>query len=356
MAEQAAPAASKGKKDRSPSFPFIPLSVAVQRLEAFESYFGRHPATAARAGLAWGLKEASSAADQTLAALRSFGLVEYNGTGPRREVSVSEDGRKYLRAQQDSVKEAVLKTCALRPRVIRQFWAAWGAERPADAVAIDTLVLDNAFSDNGARAFLKVYDATVAFAKLSTADKVDVTEDDGHDEGDQGPEIKSTPPNPPLSPTKRIPLEGPSRLMDGERELTTGILSKDTKFRLIVSGPVGVKEIERLISKLELDKDILAEIDYVEGSWHFIELTSDMAEQEVAHFANALRSKFNASGMPEGCAAYRKQEPGGVQLVMLNPQASSLVSEMPLWASSLHSINVGQNPDLGAFKPMGIFN
>jgi hypothetical protein len=37
---------------------------------------------------------------------------------------------------------------------------------------------------------------------------------------------------------------------------TTGLLSKDTNFRLIVSGTIGVKEIERLIKKLELDKEI----------------------------------------------------------------------------------------------------
>jgi hypothetical protein len=49
--------------------------------------------------------------------------------------------------------------------------------------------------------------------------------------------------------------------MAGERELTTGLLSKDANFRLIVSGPVGVKEIERLIKKLEFDKEILADQD-----------------------------------------------------------------------------------------------
>jgi hypothetical protein len=45
----------------------------------------------------------------------------------------------------------------------------------------------------------------------------------------------------------------------GERELTTGLLSKETSFRVIVNGPVGVREIERLIKKLELDKEILAD-------------------------------------------------------------------------------------------------
>jgi hypothetical protein len=47
--------------------------------------------------------------------------------------------------------------------------------------------------------------------------------------------------------------------MDGERELTTGLLSKGASFRLIVSGHIGGKEIERLIKKLTLDKEILAD-------------------------------------------------------------------------------------------------
>ena len=49
--------------------------------------------------------------------------------------------------------------------------------------------------------------------------------------------------------------------MENERELTTGLLSKDARFRLIVSGSVGVKEVERLIKKLELDREILASPD-----------------------------------------------------------------------------------------------
>ena len=49
--------------------------------------------------------------------------------------------------------------------------------------------------------------------------------------------------------------------MHGERELTTGLLSKDASFRLIVSGQIGEKEIDRLIAKLTIDKEILAESD-----------------------------------------------------------------------------------------------
>jgi hypothetical protein len=51
------------------------------------------------------------------------------------------------------------------------------------------------------------------------------------------------------------------KIMAGERELTTGLLAKDASFRLIVTGKIGAKEIDRLIAKLQLDKEILAEPD-----------------------------------------------------------------------------------------------
>ena len=49
--------------------------------------------------------------------------------------------------------------------------------------------------------------------------------------------------------------------MAGERELTTGLLAKEASFRLIVRGKIGVKEIEQLIQKLEIDKEIPANQD-----------------------------------------------------------------------------------------------
>jgi hypothetical protein len=90
---------AKAQKDRSPSFPFIPLKTAINRLIAFEGYFKRHPAPVEKVGLAWKMKEKSSQAAQTIAALKAFGLVEYQG----RTAVISDEGRTYLRAQQDAV-------------------------------------------------------------------------------------------------------------------------------------------------------------------------------------------------------------------------------------------------------------
>jgi hypothetical protein len=56
----------------------------------------------------------------------------------------------------------------------------------------------------------------------------------------------------------------PGYLMPEERRLTTGLLAKNASFRLIVTGEIGTKEIDRLIAKLQIDKEILAEQDAAE--------------------------------------------------------------------------------------------
>src|SRR5260370_22195461 len=161
------------KRDRSPNFPCIPLKAAIERLIAFEKYFGRHPAPLGKSGLAWGMKENSDQAGQIMSALRSYGLVEYQGNPPTRQAAITEAGRTYLRAQQGSIKESVLRQAALRPRMIRKFWASWGADRPPDPVCMDDLTIHNGFSDRGSPLFLKIYDGTIAFARLSQGDKIE---------------------------------------------------------------------------------------------------------------------------------------------------------------------------------------
>ena len=201
------------QRDRSPGFPCIALEDALQRLVEFENRFKRSGARPEKTKDAWGIKNAAYAG-RIAAALRYFGLLDYQGQGAARAVVVSKAGRKYLSAQQEETKREVIVAAALRPTQIEKYWKDWGDDRPADAACLDRLTIKDGFSAVGARDFLKVYDATIAFAKLF-----------------------------------------------GERELTAGLLSKGASFRLIVSGQIGVKELERLISKLEIDKEILAETD-----------------------------------------------------------------------------------------------
>lgn len=246
-----------GQRDRSPGFPLIPLGDALQRLEQFEAHFKRTPARPDKVGEAWGIS-AKAYMDRTAAALRYFGLLDYQTQPTGRMIVISDEGRKYLRAQQESVKRQVIVAAALRPKQIANFWQEWGADRPADAACIDDLVLKHGFSDKGARDFLKVYDATISFAKLADSDKVPLVTEEELGEVSDNDDNPPPPPPPPPPPADRN-RTGRIAMMEGERELTTGLLSKGASFRLIVSGNVGEKEIERLIRKLELDKEILAD-------------------------------------------------------------------------------------------------
>jgi hypothetical protein len=44
-----------------------------------------------------------------------------------------------------------------------------------------------------------------------------------------------------------------------ERVLQSGMLSKSASYRVIVSGHMGAAEFDKLIAKLEMDRDILTE-------------------------------------------------------------------------------------------------
>jgi len=251
-------------RDRSPSFPFISLKTAIVRLSELEQKFGRHEPPADRIYLAWGMKGDTSQAQQTIAALKSFGIVEYKGTGIKRPVALTDEARIYLRAQQESVRKDVLKRFALKPRWIAYFWPLWGASRGPDEVCLDTLVLKHKFNENSAPKFLFVYDETITYAGLSDSDKVPpLPVDNGDELAEADASDLAT-----HSKPKDDPLVGKLKpkgvIMEGERELTTGLLSKGASFRLIVSGHIGEKEIERLIRKLELDKEILADHDEIE--------------------------------------------------------------------------------------------
>lgn len=45
-----------------------------------------------------------------------------------------------------------------------------------------------------------------------------------------------------------------------ERQLKSGRLGKDTTYRLLVTGPVAVKELDALIAAIAMDRDIIVSV------------------------------------------------------------------------------------------------
>lgn len=164
-------ASAKPKRERSPSFPFIGLPTAIKRLIEFEDYFKRHPTPAKHSGKAWGMKGWTSQAQQTLAALKAYGMIDYKGAGENLEASVTDAGRTYLRAQQEETRGDTVKRFALTPKAFSRHFEQWGSNRPPDAVCLDQLVLKEGYTDSAAKLFLSVYDSTAAYANLGGSDK-----------------------------------------------------------------------------------------------------------------------------------------------------------------------------------------
>ena len=189
MTENEEPA---GQRGRSPAHPLIPLENALARLSDFSTYFKRFPARPDNVGGAWGINS-KARVDRIAAALRYFGLLDYEGAGNDRRMVISDEGRQYLRAQQAKNKRELVKVAALRPKEIAKCWEEWGENRPEDPVCLDALMDDKGFSERGARQFLKVYDATISFAGLTSSDKMPTTDGDGNKDdatSDGPPEVE----------------------------------------------------------------------------------------------------------------------------------------------------------------------
>jgi hypothetical protein len=244
------------KRDRSPQFPYLGLGKALERLAVINEKAKRHDVRVADIAGDWKLSPKSSSTDRNVAALIAYGLVEESGSGDGRKIKISDTGWRILEDQRPGIKESLLAEAALKPPIIWEYAQRWGDGRPDDSHALSLLKFEGGFTDDGAAQFLRVFDETMGFTKGREPAKND---DSGDDVIREVPTRKS----PTGSYTATMPGSPPraqkDELMAGERELTTGLLSKDASFRLVVTGQIGVKEIERLIKKLELDKEILAE-------------------------------------------------------------------------------------------------
>jgi hypothetical protein len=239
--------------DTGTRFPFIKLESALGRAKELYNAAGEHPVTVPDAFQTWKYSEKSSGGNQTISALKMYGLIDDSGYNEQRRLFFTPNGLRYFRDERDEILLTLKQEFAFAPPLMRNLWNKWGLNPPADNIARSYMKIDLGMAEQNARTALGIYKENLEFAQVKAGDKVPEVNTDPAAQGATGIGLKNQPIPPPIPPVTK------GKLMAGERELTTGLLSKDANFRLVVSGPVGVKEIERLIQKLELDKEILAD-------------------------------------------------------------------------------------------------
>jgi len=161
----------KKKKERSPSFPAITLTKALEKAGQLYVAAKRHEMRIGDVATAWGAGAKSSGTQQAIAALIAFGLVEDSGSGDARKFKVTDLAFKALEDQRPGAKAGALAEAALMPKLIAEYAEKWRDGRPADGICTSELRIDRGFTDEGARAFLKVYDDTIRYAKHPEPDK-----------------------------------------------------------------------------------------------------------------------------------------------------------------------------------------
>ncbi len=234
-------------KLRSPNYPNYDLGGAVGLIEKVYAKDGRNKVSRAALADHLGHESLSGPALGKIGALRAYGLIE--GVGD--ELRVSEDAVSALKAPPGSgARKDALGRLALKPALFQMIQNDF--ETPPSMENLTFWLIKQGFSETAAEIAARSY--------LKTLDYVDSLR--GGSDAPNLSEDASRKAPPPMGNQNQ--KGGQFEALGGERELITGLLSKTASFRLVVSGAVGVKEIERLIAKLELDKEILAESNEVE--------------------------------------------------------------------------------------------
>jgi len=148
----------KKVKDRSPNFPFISLTQAVDRAQAFYEQERKGAAPVGRAALHWKYSPSSSGLLQTIAALKSYGLMSDESAEGGRRLRLTDLGlRIVLDTRTESAeRKELLRRAALMPNVCKLVNANWEGSLPSVETLNHYLVLELGFAPVTAARAVKI--------------------------------------------------------------------------------------------------------------------------------------------------------------------------------------------------------
>ncbi len=147
-------------KMRSPNYPAVGLSKAIEWARKLWNKEKKTPVSAAVAASAIGYKGLSGPSRTALAAMKKFGLVEEDKTGMR----LSNLALRIIHASGDETRLQSLREAAIKPELFRQLLRTH-PQASNDALR-SYLITQMDFSETGAKALIDSLRDTIAIAKL----------------------------------------------------------------------------------------------------------------------------------------------------------------------------------------------
>jgi hypothetical protein len=244
---------SESPRQRSPNYPNLSLPDAITRVRRVFDADRRNPIERAVAAKHMGYSGLSGAADKTIGSIMQYGLLERVGKG---ELRVSQLAMDIFHPDKPDDRRRAIGAAGVAPPVFRALRERYPDTLAPSPDSIRSYLVRQNFLDHAIPQVISAFTETCQFLQLENAIESDgalsetAEESLAKDDGNERDQSRTPPPPPPPAERKK---------MDGQRTLTSGILSTEANFEVLVTGPVGVKEIERLIRKLEIDKEILAD-------------------------------------------------------------------------------------------------
>lgn len=242
------------KAGRSPNFPYINLSVALERAKQLYETSKGNSVRFSDAAADWRLSATSSGTQRVVAALLSFGLLVDEGSGDDRRLKLSQSALRILSDSRPGIKEELLQEAALRPQVLRDYYTKWRHNRPSDNHAISQLTFDSGFNADAARMFLRVYDDALSYLdKGATEEATEAYHSDTAVERPLPVEQERA------SFAPSVDLAAQSKFIPAADEWLKVRVGKETSVTIIVDGQFGLGELTRLIRLLEAQRDVMDE-------------------------------------------------------------------------------------------------
>lgn len=157
------PSASVPKPVRSPSYPSLSLSDAIAQVRKIEGLYRLSPVDRVAAAKLIGYAGLSGPANQALASLAQYGLVERAGKG---EIRVTERGRAILHPNSEEEKRQGLRTAAFDPSLFRELHERWPNMMPPEDGVL-TYLNRQGFNQSAIRPAAKAYLQTLLFLEES---------------------------------------------------------------------------------------------------------------------------------------------------------------------------------------------
>jgi hypothetical protein len=141
----------------------------------------------------------------TVAALKKYGLLDYEGSGDARTASLTDLAVDIL-MKPDPLPG--IQRAALTPPIYREMWDTYHHDIPPEEALRYEFVVQRGFTENGFRDFLRIYRDTISFAKFDPSQPAEPTVEDeaqsepeSKDSEDLRTSTKSKTQPPPVDPT-----------------------------------------------------------------------------------------------------------------------------------------------------------